>query len=72
MRAQWPLRRASAIDQPRPPPELQMRHFSTSALFRPLPALVAAGVLCFATGCAPAADEKAPPTAPAVSVLKVQ
>jgi HlyD family secretion protein len=48
-----------------------MHHFTSFALSRPLPVLFAAGVLGLAAGTALAADEVAP-TAPAVTVLKVQ
>jgi HlyD family secretion protein len=49
-----------------------MHRFSSFARFCLVLAPVAAGVLCLATGCAPAADETAPPTAPAVTVIKAQ
>jgi multidrug efflux pump subunit AcrA (membrane-fusion protein) len=48
-----------------------MNHFKSFARFRPLSALVAAGVFCLAAGAARAADEVAP-TAPAITVLKAQ
>jgi hypothetical protein len=56
---------------PGPAPELPMNHFKSFARFRPLSALVAAGVFCLAAGAARAADEVAP-TAPAITVLKAQ